>query len=55
MNQKAIKSEDFIQKYLGLLSEKDANEKTLKILANLVDVNKDGYVNYFFWKMLKKF
>ena len=44
LNEKAIKSEDFIQKYLGLLSEKDTNEKTLKILSNLVDLNKDGYL-----------
>jgi hypothetical protein len=41
-NQKAIKSEDLILKYLGLLSDKDYNEKTLKIFANLVDLNKDG-------------
>lgn len=45
-NQKAIKAEDLIQKYLGLLSEKDCNEKSLKILANLVDLNKDGFVTY---------
>ena len=37
-----MKSEDLIQKYLGLLSTKDYNEKTLKILANLADINKDG-------------
>jgi hypothetical protein len=42
-----MKSEDLIQKYLGLLSEKDYNEKTLKIFSNLVDINKDGYVFLF--------
>lgn len=45
-NQKAIKAEDLIQKYFGLMSEKDNNEKTLKILANLVDMNKDGYITF---------
>lgn len=39
-----IKAEDLIQKYLGLMSENDFNEKTLKILANCVDLNKDGLV-----------
>ena len=43
-NQKAMKSEDLIQKYLGLLSTTNYNEKTLKILANLADINKDGLV-----------
>ena len=46
LEQKAIKSEDLIQKYLGLMSETNFNEKTLKILANSVDLNKDGYVTY---------
>lgn len=45
-NQKAIKTEDFIQKYLGLMSEKDYNPKTLKILANAVDLDKNGYICY---------
>ncbi len=39
-----MKSEDLIQKYLGLLSTTNYNEKTLKILANLADINKDGLV-----------
>lgn len=45
-NQPAMKSEDLIQKYLGLLSTTDFNEKTLRILANLVDINKDGYITF---------
>lgn len=43
-NQKVMKSSDFLQKYLGLIDEKDFDEKTLKILSNLIDVNKDGYI-----------
>lgn len=42
-----IKAEDLIQKYLGLMSENDFNEKTLKILANCVDLNKDGLVFFY--------
>lgn len=45
-NQKAMKSEDLIQKYLGLLSTTNYNEKTLKILSNLADINKDGYITF---------
>jgi hypothetical protein len=37
-----IKAEDLIQKFLGLMSEDNYNEKTLEILANSVDLNKDG-------------
>lgn len=37
-----MKAEELIQKYLGLMSEKDYNETTLKILADCVDLNKDG-------------
>lgn len=37
-----MKSGEFLSKYLGLLDEKDVDEKTLKILSNLVDLNKDG-------------
>ena len=44
-NQRAIKTEDFIQKFLGLMSEKDYNPETLRILANAVDLDKNGYVN----------
>lgn len=45
-NQKAIKTEDFIQKYLGLMSEKDYNPTTLKFLANTVDLDKNGYIGF---------
>ncbi len=41
-NQKAIKATDLIQKYLGVMSEKNVDEESLKILANAVDLNKDG-------------
>ena len=42
-NQKAIKSEDLIQKYIGLMSENEYNKSSLKIISNIVDLNKDGY------------
>ena len=43
---KAMKSYDLIQKYLGLMSDKNFNEKTLKILANLADLDKNGFITY---------
>lgn len=43
-NQKAIKTEDFVQKYLGLMSEEDYNPSTLKLLANAVDLDKNGFI-----------
>lgn len=43
-NQKAMKTEDFIQKYLGLMSEKDYNPNTLRLLANAIDLDKNGYI-----------
>ena len=42
-NQKVIRSVDFVQVFLGLLNDKDVNQSTLKIFADLVDLNKDGY------------
>lgn len=53
-NQKAMKSGEFLSKYLGLLDEKDVDEKTLKILSNLVDLNKDGYVTYDEFKLFEE-
>lgn len=41
-----MKTEDFIQKFLGLMSEKDFNPTTLKLLANAVDLDKNGYICY---------
>lgn len=38
-----MKNIDLMEKYLGVLDDKNYNEKTLRILSNLVDVNKDGY------------
>jgi len=46
LGENMIKAEDLIQKFLGLMSEDNYNEKTLEILANSVDLNKDGYVTY---------
>jgi solute carrier family 25 (mitochondrial aspartate/glutamate transporter), member 12/13 len=51
LNEKVIKVEDFIEKYLGLVPDdtvdgRKKDQKTIKVLANLVDLNKDGYVAY---------
>jgi len=43
-NQRAIKTEDFVQKFLGLMSEEDYNPDTLKLLANSVDLDKNGFI-----------
>lgn len=54
-NQKAIKSEDLITKYLGLFSDnKNINEKTLKIFANMVDLDKDGLITYDEFKLFEE-
>lgn len=42
-----MKNIDLMEKYLGVLDDKNYNEKTLRILSNLVDVNKDGYIKLF--------
>ena len=49
-----MKSEDLIQKYLGLLSSTNYNEKTLKILANLADINKDGFITFDEFKLFEE-
>ena len=45
-NQKAIKTEDFIQKYLSLMSQDDYNPTTLRLFANAVDLDKNGFICY---------
>ena len=35
---------DFIRRYLGLLTEKDAIEETVFLLGNIVDTTNNGYV-----------
>ncbi|ELU00422.1 hypothetical protein CAPTEDRAFT_169511 [Capitella teleta] len=37
--------QDFIIKYLGLLTETEFNEQSLKLLANVVDTTKDGLIS----------
>jgi hypothetical protein len=39
-----MKSEDLIRQYIGIFSEKDYNELSLKVYANIADLNKDGYI-----------
>ena len=36
-------ADNFIRSYLGLYTEPEYNEKTVKLLANIVDTSKDGY------------
>ena len=42
--EKFMTLEDFILKYIGLLTDTEYNEDSLKLLANVVDTTKDGYV-----------
>lgn len=53
-NDKAIKSEEFVQTFLGLMKDKDINKKSLKTIANVVDLNKDGYVTYDEFKIFEE-
>lgn len=41
--ERYMTSEDFIRSYLGLYTEPDYNEKTVKLLGNILDTSKDGY------------
>lgn len=37
-----MSAKDFIQKYLGLLPERNTNEESIQLLAGIVDTSKDG-------------
>lgn len=39
-------ADDFIIKYLGLLSEQNYNTDTVRLLAGIVDTSKDGLISY---------
>ena len=36
---------DFVTRYLGLIPKDNYNEKTVRLLGNVVDTTKDGFVN----------
>lgn len=38
--------EDFMRSYLGLFTEPDYNNKTVKLLGNILDTSKDGYAPF---------
>ncbi|XP_066248454.1 calcium-binding mitochondrial carrier protein Aralar1 isoform X3 [Euwallacea similis] len=44
--EKFMTADDFIIKYLGLLSENDYNKDTVRLLAGIVDTSKDGLISY---------
>ncbi|KAL0832532.1 hypothetical protein ABMA28_000742 [Loxostege sticticalis] len=44
--EKHITSEDFVRKYLGLFNEDDYNKESVKLIAGIVDMDKDGFISF---------
>lgn len=44
--EKYITSEDFVRKFLGLFDEDDYNVESVKLIAGIVDMDKDGYISF---------
>ncbi|XP_050343663.1 calcium-binding mitochondrial carrier protein Aralar1 isoform X2 [Nymphalis io] len=44
--EKHITSEDFVRKFLGLFGEDDYNKESVKLIAGIVDMDKDGYISF---------
>lgn len=44
--EKFMTSEDFIRRYLGLFDGNNYNAASVKLLASIVDTNKDGLISY---------
>lgn len=38
--------EDFVRKFLGLFPEDDYNEESVKLLASIVDIDKNGHISF---------
>ncbi|CAH0729174.1 unnamed protein product, partial [Brenthis ino] len=44
--EKHITSEDFVRKFLGLFDEDDYNKESVKLIAGIVDMDKDGFISF---------
>ncbi|CAH0605615.1 unnamed protein product [Chrysodeixis includens] len=44
--EKHITSEDFVRKFLGLFEEDDYNKESVKLIAGIVDMDKDGFISF---------
>ncbi|XP_075971321.1 calcium-binding mitochondrial carrier protein aralar1 isoform X3 [Anticarsia gemmatalis] len=44
--EKCITSEDFVRKFLGLFDEDDYNKESVKLIAGIVDMDKDGFISF---------
>nr|XP_021187689.2 calcium-binding mitochondrial carrier protein Aralar1 isoform X2 [Helicoverpa armigera] len=44
--ERHITSEDFVRKFLGLFEEDDYNAESVKLIAGIVDMDKDGYISF---------
>ncbi|GBP18853.1 Calcium-binding mitochondrial carrier protein Aralar1 [Eumeta japonica] len=44
--EKHITSEDFVRKFLGLFDEDDYNKESVKLIAGIVDMDKDGLISF---------
>ncbi|XP_049798031.1 calcium-binding mitochondrial carrier protein Aralar1 isoform X3 [Schistocerca nitens] len=44
--EKFMTATDFVQKYLGLFTDQNYNEESVKLLAGIVDTSKDGLISF---------
>ncbi|XP_049842581.1 calcium-binding mitochondrial carrier protein Aralar1 isoform X1 [Schistocerca gregaria] len=44
--EKFMTATDFVQKYLGLFTDQNYNEESVKLLAGIVDTSKDGFISF---------
>ncbi|KAJ8733509.1 hypothetical protein PYW08_001807 [Mythimna loreyi] len=44
--ERYITSEDFVRKFLGLFEEDDYNAESVKLIAGIVDMDKDGFISF---------
>ncbi|XP_050664081.1 calcium-binding mitochondrial carrier protein Aralar1 isoform X1 [Leptidea sinapis] len=44
--EKYITSEDFVRNFLGLFNEDDYNKESVKLIAGIVDMDKDGFISF---------
>ncbi|KAF9797029.1 hypothetical protein SFRURICE_006904 [Spodoptera frugiperda] len=44
--ERFITSEDFVRKFLGLFEEDDYNAESVKLIAGIVDMDKDGFISF---------
>jgi len=44
--ERFMSAHDFICRFLGLIAAQNCNDETVRLLANVVDTTKDGFVMF---------